>query len=47
LVLCGIRWRLLDGEKIIADSGDGFGKRSGAVASIERTNRHAPAAEQG
>jgi uncharacterized protein YegP (UPF0339 family) len=41
------RWRLRhrNGE-IIADSGEGFPKRSGAVASIERVKRHAPAAEE-
>jgi uncharacterized protein YegP (UPF0339 family) len=41
------RWRLRhrNGE-IIADGGQSFPKRSGAVASIERVKRHAPAAEQ-
>jgi uncharacterized protein YegP (UPF0339 family) len=41
------RWRLRHRNgRIIADSGEGFGKRSGAVASIERIKRHAPAAGQ-
>jgi len=41
------RWRLRhrNGE-MLGDSGEGFGKRSGAVESIERVKRHAPAAEQ-
>jgi len=41
------RWRLRHRNgQIIADSGEGFGKRSGAVASIERVKRHGPAADQ-
>ena len=41
------RWRLRHRNgQIIADSGQGFGQRSGAVASIERVKRHAPAADQ-
>ncbi|MFC7026766.1 DUF1508 domain-containing protein [Halomicroarcula sp. GCM10025710] len=41
------RWRLRhrNGE-IIADSGEGYPKRSGAVAAIERVKRHAPGADQ-
>ncbi|WP_254272899.1 HVO_2922 family protein [Haloarcula marina] len=40
------RWRLRhrNGE-IIADSGEGYPKRSGAVAAIERVKRHAPGAD--
>jgi len=37
---------LLNGENIVADSGEGFPKRSGAVASIDRVRCHAPAAEE-
>jgi uncharacterized protein YegP (UPF0339 family) len=41
------RWRLRHRNgNIIADSGEGFGKRSGAVASIERVKRHGPTAKQ-
>ncbi|WP_276273733.1 YegP family protein [Haloarcula litorea] len=41
------RWRLRhrNGE-IVADSGEGYPKRSRAVAAIERVKRHAPGAEQ-